>query len=187
MGPHRQASASAWGQFSDYLLAVVLGSGDGRRVGATGPAGGACKRALGVDGPAVGVAGAERAGVAVAPDVLVGPGDGTSPASREGAVAAGSAVGSAVGGSASATLARTRLPTVVPVRASRAVAALSGLPWLSSKPLIAAMPSMKPRLPITSTRHPILGGLDGGLAAASRTAWTRAVGTCRRPRTTSKP
>src|SRR5207237_121087 len=65
---------------------------------------------------------------AVAPDGLVGPGEGTSPASREGAVAAGSAVGSAVGGSASATLGRTRLPTVVPVCAWRAVAALSGLP-----------------------------------------------------------
>ena len=46
---------------------------------------------------------------------------------------------------------------------------------------------MKPRLPITSTRHPIRGGLDGGLAAASRTAWTRAVGTCGRLRTTSRP
>jgi hypothetical protein len=68
------------------------------------------------------------------------------------------AVGSALGGSASATLARTRLPTVVPVRAWRAVVALSGLPWLSSKPLMAAMPTTKPRPPISSTRQPIRGG-----------------------------
>src|SRR5437763_2961591 len=149
-----QASASARDQFSDYLLAVVLGRGDGRSVGATGPTGRGCRRAPGMAGPAVGVAGADRAGVEVAPGVLVGPGDGTSPASRGGAVVAGSAFSSAVGGSASATLARTRLPTVVPVRAWCAVVALSGLPWLSSKPLMAAMPTTKPRLPITSTRQP---------------------------------
>jgi hypothetical protein len=73
--PVRGDRAAARDQVSDYLLAVALGNGDGRRVGAAGATGGACRRAPGVGGPAVRVAVAARAGVEVAPGVLVGPGD----------------------------------------------------------------------------------------------------------------